>query len=127
MTGTLELIKQEGGQGECWGQGDSQVLVRECRTFQMRIGQYKIVQNLGIHTGEEDVNIVKSHLSMVTLGERTTNLLLAVTGLHDLIDEKKLAGYDGGAHKHLTLDHVKVENAHFVRAEKQKEYKLKIS
>jgi hypothetical protein len=93
----------------------------------MRIGQYKIVQNLGIHTGEEDVNIVKSHLSMVTLGERTTNLLLAVTGLHDLIDEKKLAGYDGGAHKHLTLDHVKVENAHFVRAEKQKEYKLKIS
>jgi hypothetical protein len=64
---------------------------------------------------------------MVTLVERTTNLLLAVTGLHDLIDEKKLAGYDGGAHKHLTLDHVKVENAHFVRAEKQKEYKLKIS
>ena len=117
-----ELIKQEGGQGECWT--GRQPGFRECRTFQMRTGQYKIVQNLGIHPGEEDV---KSHFSMVTLGERTTNLLLAVTGLHDLIDEKKLAGYDGGAHKHLTLDHVKVENAHFVRAEKQKEYKLKIS
>jgi hypothetical protein len=53
-----------------------------------------------------------------------TNLLLAVAGLHDLIDKQKLAGYDSGANKHLTLDHVKVENAHFIRTEKQKKHTL---
>jgi hypothetical protein len=54
------------------------------------------------------------------LGSGTINLLLAVASLHDLIDEEKLARYYSRAHKHLALDHVKVENAHFIGTEKKK-------
>jgi hypothetical protein len=43
-----------------------------------------------------------------------------VAGFHDLIDEEKLARYYSCAHKHLALDHVKVENAHLVRTEEEK-------
>ena len=41
-------------------------------------------------------------------------LLLAVTGLRDLVDEQQLAGDHGGAHKHLALHHVEVVYAHLV-------------
>jgi hypothetical protein len=46
-------------------------------------------------------------------------LLLAVSSLHDLVDQQKLAGDDGSAHEHLALDHVEVVNSHLVGTDRR--------